>query len=76
MPAYSKYGHFGDYFRATIFFHVIHNLGIYYEGRIYPENSKRSTVKNLMIHLIKRTSMQKFMACPGNLLLTLFGMTL
>jgi starch synthase len=37
MPAYVKYGHFGDYFQHTTMFHIIHNLGTHYEGRIYPD---------------------------------------
>ena len=42
MPAYNKYGHFGDYFKDTTFFHIFHNLGVDYEGRIYPENQSVS----------------------------------
>lgn len=38
-PAYSKYGHFGSFFKNTTFFHIFHNLGEDYEGRIYPPNN-------------------------------------
>jgi starch synthase len=38
--AYSKYGHFGDTFAGTTFFHIVHNLEPTYEGRIYPNTSE------------------------------------
>jgi starch synthase len=38
--AYGKNGSFGDVFKKTIFFHIIHNLEWTYEGRIYPNNSE------------------------------------
>ena len=34
-PAYGKNGTFGDFFKNTCFFHLIHNLDPEYEGRIY-----------------------------------------
>jgi starch synthase len=34
--AYSKFGHFGETFKGTTFFHIVHNLEPTYEGRIYP----------------------------------------
>ena len=42
LAAYRKYGHFGDFFNRTIFFHIFHNLGVDYEGRIWPENGVSS----------------------------------
>ena len=36
IPAYGKNGSFGDVFKNTTFFHIIHNLEPTYEGRIYP----------------------------------------
>ena len=36
VPAYGKNGSFGDIFKNTTFFHIIHNLEPTYEGRIYP----------------------------------------
>jgi glycogen synthase len=33
--AYSKYGHFGETFKGTTFFHIVHNLEPTYEGRLY-----------------------------------------
>jgi len=33
--AYSKHNHFGETFRGTTFFHIVHNLEPTYEGRIY-----------------------------------------
>ena len=38
VPAYAKNGSFGDVFRGTTFFHIVHNLEPTYEGRIYPNN--------------------------------------
>jgi glycogen synthase len=35
-PAYSKCGHFGDTFKGSTFFHIIHNMEAGYEGRLYP----------------------------------------
>jgi len=39
-PAYSKYGHFGETFRGTTFFHIVHNLEPTYEGRLYTSPSE------------------------------------
>jgi len=39
IPAYRKYGHFGEFFNTTTFFHIFHNLGIDYEGRIWPDQN-------------------------------------
>lgn len=36
-PAYVKNGHFGDTFKGTKFFHIVHNLEPTYEGRLYPQ---------------------------------------
>lgn len=36
VPAYAKIGHFGDTFKGTTFFHIVHNLEPTYEGRIFP----------------------------------------
>lgn len=33
--AYAKYGHFGEYFNNSKFFHICHNLEPTYEGRLY-----------------------------------------
>ena len=33
--AYSKHNHFGETFRGSTFFHIVHNLEPTYEGRIY-----------------------------------------
>ncbi len=33
--AYSKHNHFGETFKGTTFFHIVHNLEPTYEGRIY-----------------------------------------
>ena len=38
VPAFAKNGSFGDVFKGTTFFHIIHNLEPTYEGRIYPAN--------------------------------------
>lgn len=38
VPAYNKYGHFGDYFKDSKFFHICHNLEPAYEGRLYPSH--------------------------------------
>jgi hypothetical protein len=38
--AYSKTGHFGDTFKGTTFFHIVHNLEPTYEGRIYPSTNE------------------------------------
>eukprot|EP00274_Cyanoptyche_gloeocystis_P007383 CAMPEP_0196653188 /NCGR_PEP_ID=MMETSP1086-20130531/2781_1 /TAXON_ID=77921 /ORGANISM="Cyanoptyche gloeocystis , Strain SAG4.97" /LENGTH=643 /DNA_ID=CAMNT_0041984253 /DNA_START=70 /DNA_END=2002 /DNA_ORIENTATION=- len=37
-PAYSKCGQFGDVFRGTTFFHLVHNLESSYQGQIYDMN--------------------------------------
>ena len=37
VPAYVKHGHFGDTFKGTKFFHIVHNLAPTYEGRLYPQ---------------------------------------
>ena len=39
-PAYGKNGSFGDFFKKTCFFHIIHNLEPEYEGRIYPSKNE------------------------------------
>lgn len=39
QAAYAKYGHFGSFFKDTTFFHIFHNLGEDYEGRIYPPSA-------------------------------------
>lgn len=36
IPAYARAGHFGDTFKGTTFFHIVHNLEPTYEGRLYP----------------------------------------
>ena len=46
VPAYAKSGAFGDAFKGTIFFHIIHNLEPTYEGRIYPSNHE-GTLENI-----------------------------
>jgi hypothetical protein len=38
--AYAKHGHFGDTFKGSTFFHIVHNLEPTYEGRIYPANNE------------------------------------
>jgi glycogen synthase len=39
VPAYGKNSYFfGDVFKNTTFFHLIHNLGTHYEGRIYADS--------------------------------------
>ena len=38
-PAYGKNDTFGDFFKNTCFFHIIHNLEPTYEGRIYPSKN-------------------------------------
>jgi starch synthase len=35
VSAYSKHNHFGETFKGTTFFHIVHNLEPTYEGRIY-----------------------------------------
>ena len=37
IPAYAKVGAFGDTFKGTTFFHIVHNLEPTYEGRLYPK---------------------------------------
>lgn len=37
VPAYVKHGHFGDTFKGTKFFHIVHNLEPTYEGRMWPQ---------------------------------------
>ncbi len=44
--AYSKYGHFGETFKGTTFFHIVHNLEAGYEGRLYPSSSE-GTMDNI-----------------------------
>lgn len=39
VPVYAKYGRFGDYFNSSKFFHIFHNLGEDYEGRVYFDES-------------------------------------
>lgn len=36
IPAYAKVGAFGDTFKGTTFFHIVHNLEPTYEGRLFP----------------------------------------
>lgn len=36
VPAYAKFGAFGDVFKGTTFLHIFHNLQELYEGRLYP----------------------------------------
>jgi len=38
--AYSKYGHFGETFKGTSFFHIVHNMESTYEGRLYTSASE------------------------------------
>jgi glycogen synthase len=35
VAAYSKHNHFGETFKGTTFFHIVHNLEPTYEGRLY-----------------------------------------
>lgn len=49
VAAYSKNGHFGDYFKNSSFFHICHNLEPSYEGRLYPSHG----VSLLIIIFIK-----------------------
>ena len=44
--AYGKNNSFGDYFKNTCFFHIIHNLEPSYEGRIYPSKNE-GTLENI-----------------------------
>jgi len=37
IPAYIKIGRFGDFFKETKVFHIIHNLDPSYEGRLFPK---------------------------------------
>lgn len=70
LPAYIKYGHFGDYFQHSLCFHIVHNLGIHYEGRIYPESHERTEVSWKILenktYLIFRTYTTSSMDYPGN----------
>ena len=45
VPAYAKNGSFGNVFKGTTFFHIIHNLEPTYEGRIYPSNHEGTLEK-------------------------------
>ena len=36
IPAYARYGNFGNAFVDTRFLHIAHNLDTSYEGRLYP----------------------------------------
>jgi len=36
IPGYAKIGAFGETFKGTTFFHIVHNLEPTYEGRLYP----------------------------------------
>eukprot|EP00736_Rhodelphis_marinus_P004238 Rmarinus@m.30150 len=47
VPGYGKCRHFGDYFEGTTFFHIAHNLDPTYEGRIYPEASELSLLREI-----------------------------
>lgn len=38
--AYAKFGHFGETFRGTTFFHIVHNMEAGYEGRLYPSTNE------------------------------------
>lgn len=46
VPAYRYYNHYPN-FKSTKFMHLIHNLGISYEGRIYPESRAVELIDNL-----------------------------
>ena len=37
IPGYAKIGAFGETFKGTTFFHIVHNLQETYEGRLYPQ---------------------------------------
>lgn len=50
--AYSKYGHFGNYFKSSIFFHICHNLEPAYEGRLYPDIGTLEHIYKLPSHLL------------------------
>jgi glycogen synthase len=53
-PAYSKCGHFGDTFKGTTFFHIVHNLEAGYEGRLYPANHEGTLdyIHKLPVHCL------------------------
>lgn len=40
--AYAKHNHFGETFKGTTFFHIVHNLEASYEGRLYPQPNEGS----------------------------------
>ncbi len=44
--AYSKHNHFGETFRGSTFFHIVHNLESTYEGRIYT-SVQEGTLENI-----------------------------
>ena len=46
VAAYSKNGHFGETFRGTTFFHIVHNLEPTYEGRLFP-NPNEGTLESI-----------------------------
>ena len=37
IPAFAKAEKFGNVFNQTKFFHIVHNLDPFYEGRMYPK---------------------------------------
>jgi starch synthase len=47
VPAYSKTNQFGDTFRGTTFFHIVHNGEESYEGRLFPDFNKDGTLENV-----------------------------
>ena len=51
VPAYAKV-HFSNFYQGTTFIHIIHNLDINYEGRLYPSNSDGTCD---FIHQLDRT---------------------
>lgn len=42
IPAYARYGQFGNAFVDTRFLHIAHNLDTSYEGRLYPAVEDRT----------------------------------
>ena len=53
-PAYSKYNHFGETFKGSTFFHIIHNMEAGYEGRLYPSGNEGTLdhIHKLPTHLL------------------------
>jgi hypothetical protein len=54
VPGYAKYGSFGETFKGSTFFHIGHNMGKDYEGRIYlePAQGKLQQVHDLPCDLL------------------------